>query len=117
VEHVTAREVAAGCALVAIGLLWAYGAEASWAPAWTVPLTLAHLLAGAPIGRWWVLLLPPAIILLSIPVPTPAGADSTTFGYVLIYELVIGLPITAIGVLIGRMSRGRGAILDRDPWR
>ena len=38
-------------------------------------------------------------------------------GYVLIYELVIGLPITAIGVLIGRMSRGRGAIVDRDPWR
>jgi hypothetical protein len=82
-----------------------------------VPLTLAHFLAGALIGRWWVLLLPPAIILLSIPVPTPAGADSATFGYVLIYELVIGLPITAIGVLIGRMSSGRGAILDRDPWR
>ena len=50
----TVREIYAGCALAAFGLVWAYGGGGLYAPEWFVPLTLAHLLAGALVGRWWL---------------------------------------------------------------
>jgi hypothetical protein len=100
-----------------VALAWGYGAEASFAPQWILLLVFVHIGAGALIGKWRALLLPIAIIMLSIPAPTPAGADSTTFGYVLIIEVLFGFVSIAAGVLLGREFRGKPLLKEPDPWR
>jgi hypothetical protein len=110
-------EALGGLGLVALALAWAYGAEASFAPQWILPLVFAHIAAGALIGKWRALLVPIAIIVVSIPAPTPPGADSTTFGRVFLFEVFIGFLTVAGGVLLGRDVRGKPLLRKPDPWR
>jgi hypothetical protein len=109
--------VLGGTGLVAIALAWAYGAEASLSPAWILLLLATHIAAGALIAKWRALLLPIAIIVLTISAPTPPGSDSTTFGWVLIFEVFIGFLTVAGGVLYGRDVRGKPLLRKPDPWR
>jgi hypothetical protein len=112
------RDAVIVAALTAYALTWAYGSDnAPFDPLWTLPLAIAHFGAGLLIGRWRALLIPGVIILLSIPAPTPPGADSTTFGHVLIYEVLFGLGLVAAGILVGRGVAGKGLFTDPDPWR
>jgi hypothetical protein len=98
-------------------MLWVYGSDnVSFALRWIAPLTAAHFLAGFLIRKWRTLLLPIAIVVASIPVPTPVGADSATFGWVLLYELFVGLPVVIVGVGCGRINRGAPFFKNRDPW-
>ena len=98
-------------------MLWVYVSEnVSFALSWIGPITAAHFVTGFVIGKWRTLLLPIAIVVASIPVPTPGGADSTTFGEVFLYELLVGLPVVAAGIGCGRMNRGAPFFKNRDPW-
>jgi hypothetical protein len=115
--HSISREAAVGAGFFAFAMLWVYGSEnVSFALRWIGPVTAAHFIAGFLIARWRALLLPIAIVIGSIPVPTVAGADSTAFGEVLLYELLVGLPVVAAGIGSGRMNRGAPFVKDRDPW-
>jgi hypothetical protein len=110
-------------ALIAIGsfglvMVWVYGSEdVSFALGWFALVTAAHFLAGFLIARWRTLLLPIAVAVASIPVSTPKGSDSTTFGEVLLYELFVGLPVVAVGIGTGRWNRGLPFFKSRDPWK
>ena len=111
------RDAAVAGGVFAFAMLWVYGSDdVSFALRWIAPITAAHFLAGFLIGKWRTLLLPIAIVVASIPVPTPAGADSATFGWVLLYELLIGLPVVAAGIGCGRMNRGAPFFRNHDPW-
>ena len=113
----TFQDAAVAFGLFAFAMLWVYGSDnVSFALRWIAPITAAHFLAGFLIGKWRTLLLPIAIVVASIPVPTPTGADSTTFGEVLLYELFVGLPVIAVGIGSGRMNRGAPFFKNRDPW-
>jgi cytochrome b561 len=111
------RDAAVAGGLFAFAMLWVYGSDnLSFALRWMAPITAAHFLTGFLIGKWRTLLLPIAIVVASIPVPTPAGADSANFGWVLLYELFVGLPVVAAGIGSGRMNRGAPFFKNRDPW-
>lgn len=113
----TLRDAAVAFGLFAFAMLWVYGSDnVSFALGWIAPITVAHFLAGFLIGKWRTLLLPIAIVVASIPVPTPTGADSTTFGEVLLYELFVGLPVVAAGIGSGRMNPGAPFFKNRDPF-
>ena len=112
-----ARDAAVAGSVFAFAMLWVYGSDnVPFALRWIAPITVAHFLAGFLIGKWRTLLLPIAIVVASIPVPTPTGADSTTFGEVLLYELFVGLPVVAAGIGSGRMNRGAPFFKNRDPF-
>lgn len=101
------RDVVIAVGTFGLAMVWVYGSEnVSFALRWFAPVTAAHFLAGFLIAKWRILLLPVAVVLASIPVPTPAGADSSTFGEVLLYELFVGLPVVAVGIGTGRWNRG-----------
>jgi cytochrome b561 len=111
------RDVVIAVGFFGLAMVWVYGSEnVSFALRWFAPVTAAHFLAGFLIAKWRILLLPLAVVLASIPVPTPAGADSSTFGEVLFYELFVGVPVVAVGIGTGRWNRGAPFFKSRDPW-
>jgi hypothetical protein len=111
------RDAAVAGGVFAFAMLWVYGSDnLSFALRWIAPITAAHFLAGFLIGKWRTLLLPILIVVASIRAPTPEGADSTSFWWVLLYELFVGLPVVAAGIGCGRMNRGAPFFKNRDPW-
>ena len=66
-----ARDAAVAGSVFAFAMLWVYGSDnVSFALRWIAPITAAHFLAGFLIGKWRTLLLPIAIVVASIPMPT-----------------------------------------------
>jgi hypothetical protein len=96
---------------------WVYGvADRGWdlpeAPIWVL-LVAVQILVGAVL-RWWALLLPGAMLLLSIPAgysDAYSGADIPIWFSVMVLG-VMALPLIVVGVLGGYYVR-RGPRLHR----
>ena len=78
---------------------------------WLVPfLVLLHVGVGAAVGRWWAVLLPALVVLISVPAGyaeiTPENAEPLPIWFGLLFALPLAVPLVAVGVA-GRKIRTR----------
>ena len=81
---------------------------------WVVPLlVLAQLVVGFAVRRWWAVLLPLVVVLISVPaVGPPSTSDSSEpfpIFFSLLFALPIAVPMIALGVVVGKIRDGRRA--------
>jgi hypothetical protein len=83
-----------------------YGAMNRWDPAsrgwsWMLPvLGLVQLAAGFFVGRWWALLLPLLVVVISVPAgyaPDPHGEAFIPIWFGLAILAVVAVPLVALG--------------------
>ena len=112
------REQLLGAAVYLVLMtLWVYGvvdrAEVD-GYTWLVPLlVLAQIGVGFAVRRWWAVLLPLAVVLISVPAMdppiTPDNAEPFPIFFGLLFLIPIAVPMIALGVVAGRMRLGQTA--------
>ena len=81
---------------------------------WLAPLlVLAQLAVGFAVPRWWAVLLPLVLVLISVPAMdppiTPESAEPFPIFFSLLFALPIAVPMIAFGVVLGKICDGRRA--------
>ena len=81
---------------------------------WVVPLlVLAQLAVGFAVRRWWAVLLPLVVVLISVPAMdppiTPDSAEPFPIFFSLLFALPVAVPMIALGVVLGKIRDGRRA--------
>ena len=110
------RFVGAGAYLVLM-TLWIYGVantSESSSHLWLLPvMALAQFLLGLTLGRWWAVLLPALVVLISVPAGnppiTPDHAEPFPIWLTLVWLAVFGVPLVALGVLSRKLYERRSS--------
>lgn len=108
------RFVGAGAYLVLM-TVWIYGVantSESSSHLWLLPvMALAQFLLGLTLGRWWAVLLPALVVLISVPAGyppiTPDHAEPFPIWLTLVWLAVVGVPLVALGVLSRKLYERR----------
>jgi hypothetical protein len=103
------RPLIGAFAYLAVMTLWIYGVANRWDPGtggWLLPvLIFIQLLGGLAVGRWWAVLLPVVVVLVSI----PAGDPPITPDYVEPFPIWFGLglfaPVAFLVIALGVAAR------------
>ena len=98
-------------ALAYLGLmtLWIYGVADRWDPgsgAWLIPVLICiQVLAGFAIGRWWAVLLPIVVVLISVPAGSPPITPEYEEPFPIWFGLGFAAPVAILLVGLGVASR------------
>jgi hypothetical protein len=103
------RSLIGAVVYLAVMTLWIYGVANRWDPgsgAWQLPvLILVQLLAGLAIARWWAVLLPVVIVLVSIPAGYPPIAPEYVEPFPIWFGLALVAPVAFLLIAVGVAAR------------
>jgi hypothetical protein len=90
-------------------MLWIYAIANRWDPdsdAWQLPvLVIAQLLAGLAVHRWWAVLLPVVVVIVSIPAGYPPITVDNAEPLPIWFGLAVAAPVAILLVALGVAAR------------